>query len=64
MQLVALISPCPNLFAPAAFDVEAESPGFVVALDRQRRVGEEVADGVVEADVGAGFDRLFRPIGV
>ena len=40
-----------TLFAPAAFDVEAESPGFVVALDRQRRVGKEVADGVVEADV-------------
>ena len=40
------------LLAAAALDVEAEPSGLVAALDRQRRVGEQVADGVVEADVG------------
>ena len=40
------------LFAPAALDVEAESPRFVVALHRQRRLSEQVPDDVVEPDVG------------
>src|SRR5207247_10406799 len=44
------------LFAPAALDVEAESPRFVVALHRQRRLREQVADGVrsEERRVGKG----------
>ena len=40
------------LLAAAAFDVEAEAARLVAALDRERRLREEVADGVVEADVG------------
>src|SRR6185295_5051140 len=40
------------LLAPAALDVEAEAARLVLALDRERRPGEEVTDGVVEADVG------------
>src|SRR5439155_10706505 len=40
------------LLAAAAFDVEAESPRLVAALHRERRRGEQIADRVVEADVG------------
>ena len=40
------------LLAAAALDVEAEASRLVVALDRERRLREEIADGVVEADVG------------
>src|SRR5215510_2757085 len=45
------------LLAATAFDVEAESSRLVAALDRERRLREEVADRVVEADVG----RRVRP---
>ena len=42
------------LLAAPALDVEAEAAGLVSALHGQRRLGEQVADGVVEADVGGG----------
>src|SRR5207244_2796974 len=42
------------LLASAALDVEAEASGLVAALHRQRRLSEEIANVVVEADVGGG----------
>src|SRR5262245_62127880 len=41
-----------TLFAATALDVEAESSWLVAAVDRERRLREEVADRVVEAHVG------------
>ena len=41
--------------AASALDVEAEAAGLVVALDRERRRREQVADVVVETDVGRGI---------
>ena len=45
------------LFAAPALDVEAESARLVVALDRERRRGEEIPNRVVEPDVR----RRIRP---
>ena len=41
-----------TLLAAPAFDVEAESPSLVPAFDGKGRLGEEIANGVVKADVG------------
>src|SRR6185295_8002612 len=41
--------------AAAPLDVETEAAGPVLALDRERRFGEEIANRVVEADVGRGI---------
>ena len=41
-----------TLLAAPAFDVEAESPRPVPALDGKGRLGEEIANGVVKADIG------------
>ena len=42
------------LLAAAALDVEAEAAGLVAALHGERRLREQVADVVVEADVRRG----------
>src|SRR6185369_8202841 len=44
-----------TFLASAAFDVEAESAGFVVALDRERSLGEEIANRIIKTDVRCGI---------
>ena len=51
------------LLAASSLDVEAEASGFVAAFNRQRRLREQVANIVVETDIGGRIERLFRPIG-